>query len=390
VKFSVLLPTRNGGALLHDCVKSVLDQPYEDMELIVSDNASEEETRDVLAGFDDPRLRVVRLDEAIPVTDNWNNALRESSGEYLLLIGDDDYLLPGYFECVDALLGEYGDPDCLSYEAYAFAYPEALPGSHEGHYADPLFPPDPALPPGGLIPAPLRREFARDVFRFHYRFCLNLQTTLVSRRAVDRMRNGLFRPPFPDFYALIALMLLADRWAYSPERLVIVGVSPKSFGRTLHRGGQDAGIRAQGMSYLGISTDFEGQLPGNEMVNGTHLSLRELERDYGPELDGIAVSRGDYVSHQVYNWFMRWRLGWLPGQEFRRMLRLLSPRDWAAMTVALGRRLSPDLLRRRLRVNRARPAEEFMPGMRPAPGIDDIAGLARWLESNPAAGRPEA
>jgi glycosyltransferase involved in cell wall biosynthesis len=390
VKFSVLLPTRNGGALLHDCVKSVLDQPCEQMELIVSDNASEDSTGDVLASFDDPRLRVGRLDEAIPVTDNWNNALSESSGEYLLLIGDDDYLLPGYFEHANALLGEYGDPDCLSYEAYAFAYPETLPGSHEGHYADPLFPPDPALPPGGLIPASLRREFARDVFRFHYRFCLNLQTTLVSRRAMNRMRNGLFRPPFPDFYALIALMLLADRWAYSPERLVIVGVSPKSFGRTLHRGGQDAGIRAQGMSYLGISTDFEGQLPGNEMVNGTHLSLRELERDYGPELDGITVSRGDYVSHQVYNWFMRWRLGWLPGRELRRMLRLLSARDWAGMTVAVGRRLSPDLLRQRLRVNRDQPAEEFMPGMRPAPGIDDIAALARWLESNQAAGRPEA
>jgi hypothetical protein len=72
------------------------------------------------------------------------------------------------------------------------------------------------------------------------------------------------------------------------------------------------------------------------------------------------------------------------------MLRLLSPRDWAGMSVALGRRLSPDLLRQRLRVNRARPAEEFMPGMRPAPGIVDIAGFARWLESNPAAGRPRA
>ena len=98
MKLSVLLPTRNGGALLHDCVKSVLDQSYEGMELVVSDNASADETRDVLASFDDARLRVVRLDEPIPVTDNWNNALAESAGDYLLLIGDDDYLLPGYCE----------------------------------------------------------------------------------------------------------------------------------------------------------------------------------------------------------------------------------------------------------------------------------------------------
>ena len=63
------------------------------------------------------------------------------------------------------------------------------------------------------------------------------------------------------------------------------------------------------------------------------------------------------------------------------MLRLLRPRDWAAMSAALGRRLSPALVRERLRVNREEPAEEFMPGMRPAPGVDTIAGLARLLES---------
>ncbi len=383
MRISVLLPTRNGGTLLRDCVKSVLDQPYPDMELIVSDNASDEETREVLASFDDPRLRVIRLDDPVPVTDNWNVALAAATGDYVLLIGDDDYLMPNYLERADALLREFADPDCLSYEAYAFAFPDALPGSPAGHYADPLFAPDPALPPGGEIEPSLRREFARAVFRFHYRFCLNMQTTLVSRRMSEQLRNGLFRPPFPDFYGLIALMLVAPRWAYSPERLVIVGVSPKSFGRTLHRGGQDAGVRAAGMSYLGISTDFEGQLPGDEMVNGTYLSLQELKRDYGAELAGIDVSRGDYVSHQVYNWFKRWRLGWLSGREFRRMLRLLTPSDWAGMAAALGRRMSPELVRSRMRVNRDRPAEEFMPGMRPTP-VEDIAGLARWLE----AGRP--
>ena len=151
MRLSVLLPTRNGGALLHDCVKSVLDQPFEDMELIVSDNASEDETRDVLAGFHDDRLRVVRLDEPIPVTDNWNNALAHSTGDYLLLIGDDDYLLPRYFERVDAMLREFGDPECLSYEAYAFAYPGALPDARRATLR-PALPPDPALPGHGLIP----------------------------------------------------------------------------------------------------------------------------------------------------------------------------------------------------------------------------------------------
>ena len=83
--------------MLKACLRSVLDQPYEDMEVIVSDNASTDQTPEVFSRFaGDPRLKVLRLDEPVEVTDNWNNGVDASSGDYLLLIGDDDCLLPHY------------------------------------------------------------------------------------------------------------------------------------------------------------------------------------------------------------------------------------------------------------------------------------------------------
>src|SRR6202035_3936884 len=96
--FSVLLPTRNGAKLVSDCVRAVLDQAGEDFELVVSDNANEDGTREALAAFDgDPRLKVVTQRRPVSVVENWNAALRASRGRYVLLIGDDDLLLPWYF-----------------------------------------------------------------------------------------------------------------------------------------------------------------------------------------------------------------------------------------------------------------------------------------------------
>ena len=48
MKFSVLLPTRNGGKFLKDCISSILEESYEDFELIVSDNANTDETHEII------------------------------------------------------------------------------------------------------------------------------------------------------------------------------------------------------------------------------------------------------------------------------------------------------------------------------------------------------
>ena len=121
-RYSVLLPTRNGASLLEGTLRSVLDQPYEDFELVVSDNASDDGTPEILAdAAADPRLRVLRQPRPLGVTDNWNAALAAAGGERIVLLGDDDLMLDGYFERADELLSAHGEPDVLLYNAYAFA-----------------------------------------------------------------------------------------------------------------------------------------------------------------------------------------------------------------------------------------------------------------------------
>src|SRR4051794_2059994 len=122
MKISILLPTRNGGDQLETCVRSVLDQSDAELELVVSDNASDAPTREVLVSFDDPRLTLVRQEEMLSVTDNWSATLNAATGDYVLLIGDDDALLPGSVNRMLTLLEEFARPDVLSFEAYGFAF----------------------------------------------------------------------------------------------------------------------------------------------------------------------------------------------------------------------------------------------------------------------------
>jgi len=48
MRFSVLLPTRNGGKFLESCIRSILEQDYNDFELVISDNANTDATPSIV------------------------------------------------------------------------------------------------------------------------------------------------------------------------------------------------------------------------------------------------------------------------------------------------------------------------------------------------------
>ncbi|MEU0541691.1 glycosyltransferase [Nocardia sp. NPDC005978] len=94
VSLSVCVPAYNAGRTLETTLRSVLDQNV-DFELLVLDNASSDETADIAAAFDDPRLRIVRNDETLAIGDNWNKAIRLSTGRLVKVVCADDVILPG-------------------------------------------------------------------------------------------------------------------------------------------------------------------------------------------------------------------------------------------------------------------------------------------------------
>ena len=92
------IPTFNGANTIAETVNSVLGQSISDIELIICDDGSTDQTMERLATFSDARLKIYQLEKLESATDNWNRALGFCSGEFIKVMGQDDILYPNCLE----------------------------------------------------------------------------------------------------------------------------------------------------------------------------------------------------------------------------------------------------------------------------------------------------
>jgi glycosyltransferase involved in cell wall biosynthesis len=93
-KVSVIILTYNRARYLRRAVRSVLSQTYQDFEVVVVDDASTDETPEVVRGFQDPRIRYFRHDTNRGESGSRNTGIQYSVGEYVAFLDDDDAWLP--------------------------------------------------------------------------------------------------------------------------------------------------------------------------------------------------------------------------------------------------------------------------------------------------------
>ena len=93
-RYSVVVPTRARHETLRSCLRTLVEQPHGNYEIVVADNASGPETRAVCESFRSPRLRYLRSDTPLSMNDNWERALDAARGEWVTFLGDDDGLMP--------------------------------------------------------------------------------------------------------------------------------------------------------------------------------------------------------------------------------------------------------------------------------------------------------
>ncbi|MBN1317552.1 MAG: glycosyltransferase family 2 protein [Anaerolineales bacterium] len=90
---SVILPAYNGAKTIRKTIESVLDQTYANLELIVVDDGSKDETREYLAEITDPRVRIYTYNN-VGMAANRNRGIDLVRGEYIAFIDQDDLWLP--------------------------------------------------------------------------------------------------------------------------------------------------------------------------------------------------------------------------------------------------------------------------------------------------------
>src|SRR5690606_18847361 len=89
---TVVIPTCNRSAYLRETLQSVREQDYENLEILVSDNASTDDTAAVVSEIaaSDPRVRYRRNLVKIPLIPHFNQCVAQARGEFFVLLSDDD------------------------------------------------------------------------------------------------------------------------------------------------------------------------------------------------------------------------------------------------------------------------------------------------------------
>lgn len=90
-RVTVAIPTFNRLPMLERAVESSRQQTYADIEIVISDNGSADGTKEYIKSLTDSRIRVIQHSSNLGMVRNWDSCLSQATGEYILLLSDDDY-----------------------------------------------------------------------------------------------------------------------------------------------------------------------------------------------------------------------------------------------------------------------------------------------------------
>lgn len=105
----MFVPVYNGSHFLADSVESILNQSFDDFDLIVLDDASTDDSLDVAASISDPRISIRTSSERLGLAGNWNRAIELAQTEFFVIVHQDDVYLPEYLEKMTGFLRAHPD-----------------------------------------------------------------------------------------------------------------------------------------------------------------------------------------------------------------------------------------------------------------------------------------
>lgn len=208
---SVVLPTHNRSNLLPRAISSVLAQTFDDLELIVVDDASTEDIGALVASFGDSRLRYVRRDQCGGPAGARNSGVAVATGEFVAFQdSDDEWLLDKLEKQLEVLRA---DPS-LDLLSCGMVRQDA---SH-----------DFVFPTSELLSAGLKDAMCEHLISF-------TQTWLVKRKVLEKVGEFDESLRVWDDWELLYRISRRHNCAYLQECLVISHVTPGSVGSDIDR-----------------------------------------------------------------------------------------------------------------------------------------------------------
>jgi hypothetical protein len=250
---SLIIPTRERAPYLRESIQTAIRIPDQEIEIVISDNASTDDTKEVISAFPDPRVKYLNTGRRVSMRQNFEFALSHASGDYVIFIGDDDAFVPGQFSFLRSILEQHG-PEVLTWGVFTYGWPIEGFGRRPGRIRflrNKLFgtaqPVDTRAMTTHLLACDLDRL---DIKPAVYHGC-------SSREYLQRIKgaNGVvFNSSSPDIYFTYRAILEGCRALYVPHPFTLNGYSPVSTGNA-HQPLASADARAEPARRFGAENE---------------------------------------------------------------------------------------------------------------------------------------
>ena len=371
MRLSIIIPTRERADYLAAAIRSCLESGVQDLEVMVLDNASQDNTRDVVQQFSDPRVRYEVSGQRLSMRDNFERGLDLARGEVISFIGDDDGMFSFSAETALDLFDRHAVGAVSSVRAH-YAWPDLL-AARRGT---------------GLVPrgAGVRIKNSRDSLKSvltddNYYALPCLYHGFVARHLVEKIkaRDGrFFHSSQVDMYSSIALSMENVSYAFVQSPLIINGGSSRSNGAAHFGGG--ASVEKENWK----KEDELGFLPGFEGYSTVGILIVESAIRYA-NLQGREISIGDILEpSQITEAFVKEVAA--RTREGKPVANLLAAADGVGFqpTAPARTSLAGSKLKRLLRL--ARTFTSMSPIDLQHHGVTDVYEAARFMERRLADG----
>lgn len=240
---SIIIPTKNRSYYAEKTIKQVLSATSDHAQIVVSDNSDTQELNEIILGLKSNRIKYIYTENDISMVDNYALAIKESSGEYVCCIGDDDGVLPA-LEQLAFFMNDHDIEAAIHPRNAQYWWPSNIvppqfqgKGNFDGWLRMPM--------PTGVVRfidvhhelKKTEKDGVQSIFDYNV---TRLYHGLVSRRVINQMveTTGKYCGGLaPDGYFAGALSCITKKAIYFDYPLTISGACPKSPGATGHIGG---------------------------------------------------------------------------------------------------------------------------------------------------------
>lgn len=262
-RFIIIVPTREREDTLFYTLKTLINIKYDNYKILVCDNASKDDTADIVSNFRSDKLDYVRTPQRLSMSSNWEFALSKIKETecYVSFIGDDDAFLSYSLIEINHLINKH-KVDAITWKKIEYCWPNHICSEYQNYLCIPFnnF--------YSLINSEQKRkEFLNFSSDFNTLPCL--YNSFVNIKILEKVKKHgnkiFFNSISPDVYSGIALSYFVNEYIYCDRPFSINGASNHSNGTvSMHK--PNSSLAIQFLNELDIK-------PDNRLVLGPSIIL---------------------------------------------------------------------------------------------------------------------